>query len=127
MKYTISHYADAVLAALEKKSEEERRAVARRFLAVAQKHKKLRELSRILKEAEKRSYARSGTRRIFFEPASAVAESVKKEMRLILGRITIQERVRPDLLAGARIFVDDELLIDASAKRRLEKLFPVHE
>ena len=78
----------------------------------------------ILAAYEKLSLRARGERKVRIESAGPVPEQVKKSIREIIGsKIQFEEAVNPALLAGVKILVDDELLIDASARRQLEKLF----
>mgnify|MGYP003394656396 FL=1 len=63
-------------------------------------------------------------RKVRIESAAPVSAQLKKEISEILGKkIVLEEKTRPDLLAGIKILVDDELLIDATGKRQLERIF----
>ncbi len=124
MKYRIAQYAAALRGALTDKKPEEQRAIARRFAAILARHRMIGKTDLILKAYEKLARRKTGTRHVRIESPDPVGEEVKKEIRNVLGaKIYFEEVLRPDLLAGAKILVDDELLIDASAKRQLDRMF----
>lgn len=124
MKYSIKQYAESLLWALADKSKEERRLVLRRFIATLRKNKDLSRLNLIWHEAERQELKKLGLRKVEIESASEVSKTLKKEIENILGkRLFIKEKVKPELLAGIRILVDQEYFIDATAKRKLDKLF----
>lgn len=123
MKYTFSHYAEAFLALCAKKTEKEQTKIARQFIAFLQKRREIRNLPHIVEAVEKRELRSSGAKKVILEFASPADEHVKKEIKRILGKTIFQEKTRAYLLGGVRILIDDELLIDASAKRQLELMF----
>lgn len=125
MRFTIFQYARALHDALENATTDEDRAkMIRRFLLLLRIHSASGNLSRILSAVEK-FYCRSrGLRKIAVETSSGLSNTARGEIRKIFGEnIVLDEVVLPELLAGIRITVDDELLIDASGKRQLEYLF----
>lgn len=124
MRYTNKQYAAAFLSALKDKSGKERTEILRRFLTLLQKNKDWPRLNLILREAEKFYLRKSGLKKVFLETAQPASPNVKKEVEKILGRkIVLSEKINPAILAGIKILVDDELLIDSSAQSRLRKLF----
>lgn len=124
MRYSIRQYAEALLLALEDKNKQERREVIGRFLAVLRKKRDGAKLARIIKTLELLYLKKTGFHKIVLESASPPVLKIKTEVEKILGKkIFFEERINPELLAGIRILVDEELFIDASAKRRLDTLF----
>lgn len=124
MKYTIKQYAKALYEALENSSVKERKAVMARFLALVRKNGDSPRLKLIIYAFEKEYLRDSKLRRVDIEMASAAPESVKKEIKNILnGNVIFFEKENPALGAGIRITIDGEIMIDASAKRQIEKMF----
>ncbi|KKW32458.1 MAG: hypothetical protein UY78_C0038G0008 [Parcubacteria group bacterium GW2011_GWA1_53_13] len=70
----------------------------------------------------------SGRSEIAVESAAQLDPKYRGELERMFGtRALIRETVNPDLVAGARILVDDELLINATGKRFLNDMFaPSH-
>ena len=123
MKYTVRQYAEALNSALKGKEAAERKKAVGRFLNILRKHRDSARLGRILKEAELLHLKESGLRKVRVEAASPVTEGIKSEIKEILGdKVYLEEEVNPELLAGLRILVDEEIFIDASAKRRLGEM-----
>lgn len=124
MRYAIRQYAEALLGALEDKSGRVQSEVIRRFLSVIRKNKDWSKLGRILHEVEKQSLRKRGMRKVEVESAAPLSRELIKEIEKFLGKkLVLEEKVRPELLSGIKILVDNELLIDASAKRGLDSLF----
>jgi len=124
MKYSPRQYAAALRAALEEKSGHERKEILKNFVRALARARTLAKLPVILREVEKQALAAEGLKKVEVESASPVDEKTRKEIERRLGhKIFLKEKINPELLAGIRILVDDETLIDASAKRQLEKMF----
>ncbi|TSC75151.1 MAG: ATP synthase subunit delta [Parcubacteria group bacterium Gr01-1014_33] len=124
MKYSPRQYAAALCGVLEKKSERERKEVVKNFLRALAREKMHAKLPMILREAEKQILARQGIKKVSVESASPLSAKIKKEIGAIFGKkIHLEEKTNPALLAGIKILVDDELLVDASGRRRVERLF----
>ncbi len=124
MRHTIPQYAVAFLGALQGKSGSERREAIRRFLFVLRKNKDWQKTNRIVKEVEKQELRAQGLRKVELESTDPVSQEIKKELTKIFGKkLFFKETMRPELLAGVKILVDGEILIDASGKRRLDLMF----
>lgn len=124
MKYTTIQYAAALSLALKGRNRTERKKILERFLGILRKERDGAKLERILKAAEMLHLRESGLRKVRVDAASVLPKSIKTEIKKLFGgKIYMEERENPELLAGLRIWVDEEIFIDASAKRQLEKLF----
>lgn len=124
MKYSNIQYARAVLESLKDKSPSKRREVLKNFLAVLRKNRDAGRLNRILKEVERESLKGAGVKKVAVESAVELSRKTKREIEEILGRkIVMREKINPAMLAGVKITVDDELLIDATASRQLSQMF----
>lgn len=123
MRYRVAQYAEALFGTLEDKNEKERRAIARRFGALLARHRMLGKADAILSAYEKIILRARGARKIMIESAAPVSASLKKEIKKILGaKIYFEEKENPALLAGIKILMDDELLIDASGRRQIDRM-----
>ena len=124
MKYSPKQYASALLLALGEKSSAERKKILHKFLSLVSKRGDSSRLGMIMKEAEKQYLRGAGLKKVILESADSVSAKIKKEVEEILGKnIILEEKLNPDLLAGIKILVDNELLIDASAETQVRKLF----
>lgn len=121
MRYRPVQYAEALHEAMSGKKEPEQRAIARRFGRVLARHRVFGKTSAILAAYEKLTLCAQGTRKVRIESTGFVPEQLKKKIQKILGKkIQFEEKENPELLAGVKILINDELLIDASARRQLK-------
>lgn len=126
MKLSTKQYASALHRAISGKSEIERKHIIRNFLFILQKNRDWQRLGLILKEVERLYLRESGLRKVEVETASPV-KNLRNELEMILGKnIFMKEKINPEILAGIKILIDDEFLIDASAKGRVDKMFSKH-
>ena len=124
MRYRPAQYAEALHGALEGKPVAKRKDIIRRFIAMVARHRMSNKIGLIVSAYEKLVLHEGGMRKVRIESAAPVSAQLKKEISEILGKkIVLEEKTRPDLLAGIKILVDDELLIDATGKRQLERIF----
>ncbi len=124
MKYTAGQYAEALVEVLEMSGEKGRSRIAASFLRVLRRNGETAKIFSILREAERLYYRRNKLRKIELESAAPLSDSIRKEVQhAIPGGVITKEAVDPSLLGGIKILVDDEILIDASARRQLMKLF----
>ncbi len=124
MRYTTKQYALALFAALKNKSAADRKEIIKRFLIILRKNRDGARLKLILQETERQHLKDMGLKKVEVVSAGGLSSKVKKEMGEILGgKILWQESVESKLLAGLRILIDEENLIDASASRFLNKIF----
>ena len=123
MRYRISQYAEALHDALEGKGPDARRAIARHFARLLARHRIMGKAGAILAVYEKISFRRNNTRKVKIESPGPVSEHTKKEIRDILGtKVHFEEIENPALLAGVKILLDEEILIDASGVRQMESM-----
>ncbi len=124
MRYTPRQYAKALHAALIKKTPDERKQILQGFVNSLLKRKSQSRLGLIVKAYEKEYLTFSGMRKVEVESVSGLSKSIRQEIEAILGKKTFFiDKTTPALLAGIRLLVDNELLVDASAKSALDKLF----
>jgi F0F1-type ATP synthase delta subunit len=122
MRYTIRQYAAAFLAAYQDKSEIEQKKILRNFLSILRKNKDWVKLGQILHEVEKLYYRKTGLKKVEIETASFM-ETLRQDIKNILGKnIFIKEKVNPEVLAGVKILINDEILIDATAQSQLRRM-----
>lgn len=125
IRHTPRQYAAAFVAALKGKKRDEQREMIRRLLSLVSKRGDSPRLGLILNEIEKKYFKDAGVKKVDVESASPLSAAVKKEIEAALGGdIFLREKITPGLLAGMKLLVDDETLIDASAEAQLKKLFP---
>lgn len=94
-----------------------------RFLKLLARHKATAHLPRIMRALTKVERTEKGFTDIVVESASVLSKETEREILHVLsGKIRIKTALRPELLAGLAITVNDELLIDATGRRQLERL-----
>ena len=124
MKYTNGQYAEALIAALDGKTNAERRKIAGRFFRALARHRALSRLNRVILEAERRRRRRDGLLKVDVGAAAPLRPKSRLMLEKILGKKTvISETVQEELGAGVRILINEEKLIDASARRKLSEIF----
>lgn len=124
MKYHPRIYARAFLDTIERIDVDKRSTVFKSFFNILKRDKALARLDFILREIEKEELRRKGMKKIYIESSSKLRESLKKEIKNIFGGgCVFVERVKPEILAGVKILFNDEVLIDASARGLIEKMF----
>lgn len=124
MRYTVMQYAEALAAALGDAAADKRPAMIRRFLRLLQKNRDTKLLGAVIRKTERRWLADQNLHKVAVASASPLQPAVKKEIEEALVKKPLwEEKIDPALLGGIRILIDDELLIDASARRRLDRMF----
>ena len=123
MKYAVSQYARALADLLDGKSEKERKEIAIKFAKIAQRHRATSHLPRIFETTDRHLLKKRGLKKVIIESASRLNGHIRKEIMEVLGKnIYIEERVRASMIGGIKILIDDETLIDASAKTQIERM-----
>ena len=124
MKYTAKQYASVFLSVFEGKSEKSRKEVLQKFIAVLSRNRDMTRLGAILREIEREFFKKTGMKKVLVESVSPLSVGLRNEVeKAVGGKTYLYEKINPSLLAGIRILINDEFLIDASAKRQIEKLF----
>lgn len=124
MRYSPRQYAAALLSLLKGKPEVVQQRLLRRFLVLVGQKGDGRRLGLILKEVEKQTLHEQGLKKVLVETTDPITIQIKKGIEAVLGKsILIQEKINPRLLAGIKILINDEILVDASAESQLRKLF----
>lgn len=124
MRYKPRQYAEALADALVDTEPETVSVRMKHFLALLVQHRMLGKAENIVRAAERLLARRQGANRIVLESAAPASEALRREVAdIFAGKAWIEERVNPGLLAGVRILIDDETLVDASGKRRLAEMF----
>lgn len=123
MKFRPQWYAQAFVLALDEKKVPEEK-LRERLLAVIKRNGDLPHLGKILREAERLVLRKLGLKKVLIESARPVAKARFEELRKTFAeRDIVEAKIVPELIAGAKITIDDEWTIDASLKGRLQKLF----
>ena len=126
MKYAPHIYAKAlveVLSAPPGPGRQHDDAIAKNFLALVRRNGDEGHLRKILEEASRFARGHSGVRKVMIESARALAPSQKKMVEQFTkpGDV-VEERVNPDLIAGIKVIVNDEMQFDGSLKNKLNRV-----
>ncbi len=128
MKYAPHIYAKALVEVLDDTSKHDTPRVkddviAKNFLALVKENGDESHLKKILEEASRFARGKSGVRKVTIESARELQPSQKKMMKDFLkpGDV-VEERIDPELIAGVRIILNDEVQFDGSLKNKLNKV-----
>ena len=126
MKYSVRQYALALFSALEKKKETDARKIINNFLRILNQNVDLSKVDLIVKETERLDRAKRGLYKVELISPVKVSPRIKEEIEKTLDKkIDFIEKIDPAAYAGLKILVEDELLIDATAKTQIEKMFSI--
>jgi F0F1-type ATP synthase delta subunit len=124
MKVSSSQYAKTLLALSD---TEDAGAVATSFLALVRRNRAAKRLPLILRLFERMSDERAGRLALSVETASEAGAEARQVIEAHAGRffpgreLSFRYEVDPELLGGARISSEDELL-DVTVRQRLNEL-----
>lgn len=123
MRYSPKVYAESLNKVLEShpgKKEE----MIKNFTRLLRKNGDVRLLSKILENLKRILVKKSGHRYVKIEFARELPESlVKKIIDKFNKKDWVETSLNPELVAGARITLDDEYELDNSLAKKLHKLF----
>ena len=98
----------------------------RLFFRVLKKNRDYQKRDAIFREIEKQHLKNEGKKKVVVQSASALSKNIKKEIVDILGKkILYAESIKRNLGAGIKILIDDEVLVDATARGQISKLFHI--
>jgi len=124
MKHSAKQYAQAFFTAMGGKGEKDQKKMMGQFLTTIRKNGDMPHLHGIMREVEKQYYKQQGIHKIEVESATPLSVSTKKQILAMVSHgVITREGVDASLVGGVTICVDDEILIDASIKNQLVKLF----
>jgi len=96
--------------------------IAKQFLGLLQKDRKLTKVNLIIDEFEKYSKKQEGINEIEIESARELDKTTINKIKKMFGeKSDVKTIVNPDMIGGVRIKVDD-VVYDASLKKQLSRL-----
>lgn len=123
MRFTNAQYAQALYETLKDKKGKDRTASIRRFVALLQTHKASSRIDRILEKFEAYSLAADGLLKVEVQSPAPISPEIRRDIQNALKqKVFLDESVHPELLAGIKLIVNNEILIDATARRRIDSL-----
>ncbi|MGC9599522.1 MAG: F0F1 ATP synthase subunit delta [Minisyncoccia bacterium] len=127
MKYPAHIYAKAlaeVIVAAKGESGAAQDAIVRRFIALVRQNGDEAHLRKLVEEAARFVRGKSGVRKMTIETARSLPATQKRALRALTKQgDVIEEKIDPELVAGVRVLINDELQFDGSLKGKLDKLF----
>ena len=123
MKYSVKIYAQALAEAAQGQlSPEKEHAIAKRFFALLKKNGDLAHAHKIIENAGTLLAEQEDRRRITVETARA-ANVVALSKEIAKPGDIIEHKINPEIVAGVRVTVNDELQFDGTLRRKLNELF----
>jgi F0F1-type ATP synthase delta subunit len=121
MKYPAHIYAKALVEVLGDPAVKDAVA-AKNFLDLVKRNGDEADLGKMLEEASRFARGKSGVHKITVASARALTESQRYTVNgFIKPGDVVEHRIEPELVAGVKIIVDDELQFDGSLKNKLDR------
>lgn len=124
MKYSPKIYGQAFAEIAKNiKTPQEKEDLIKKFLALLEKNGDMARIQEIIKQTEKILRQKSGIRKITIESARPIGKINKKEIgKIIKESDIVEEKLNPDLIAGIKIIINDELQFDGSLSKKIKCL-----
>jgi F0F1-type ATP synthase delta subunit len=124
MKYSPQIYARALSEIVTEPSADKRTAdLIKNFLALVIKNNDQHQLKKIYARAEKMVREKTGKRKVAVETARQI-KNLKSALKEIIKKgDIIGEKINPDLIAGMKIIINDEMQFDGSMANKIKRLF----
>lgn len=125
MRLSTSQYAKLLLSLSEDDTDPERRATA--FLSFVRANRSMGRIREIMRAFDRMADEHEGKQEVLVETAMEPGGTFKEDVEKIAAelfadrRLSFRFSVRPELIGGARISSDNEM-VDASIGRRLQEL-----
>ena len=124
MRYSPKQYAESWWDLKREPEGKDNQGLMNKFLRVIQKRGDWKKIGLILREIEKLYLISSHTLKVDIESPVPLSSSIKDKIISILGKpVLFREKIEPELLAGVKILINNETLIEATAKRKLDEMF----
>lgn len=123
MKYSNKQYTEALWQALSGKSSTKQKEIIKAFVKLLSRSGDFCRLPLIVQKLEKKYRADQDISKVNIEYPDKTIPAIKKQIKNILGKKIIwEEKTNPALFAGVKIVINDEILVDATAKRQLDQM-----
>lgn len=127
MKYPAHIYAKAlaaIIADAEKRDVKDQDRIVQNFIALVRKNGDEPHIRKLVEEAARMARGKAGLRKVTVESARPLGAAQRKTVgRFMKAGDIVEEEVDPELVAGMRIIINDEMQFDGSLKGKLDKLF----
>jgi len=129
MKYPARIYAKAlaeVIADARQRSPAEQDVIVRNFIALVRKNGDEPHIRKLTEEAARMARGKSGVRKVTIASARPLGAAQKGVVqKFVKAGDIVEEAIDPELVAGVKIILNDELQFDGSLKGKLDKLFGI--
>ena len=123
MKYPAHIYAKALVEVLGDLKAKNDDLIAKNFLEIVERNGDGGHLGKILEEASRLARGRSGVRKVTIESARALSTTQMEAMKRFMKEgDVVEKRIDPNLIAGVRITLNEELQFDGSLKNKLNRV-----
>jgi F0F1-type ATP synthase delta subunit len=123
MKYRTADYGKALAEAIRDGKAKDS-DLQKNFLGLVRKNGDEARLPAILAHAEMILRRGTGERKLVVESARPLSPAARKTLqKIIQPKDAVEEKLNPDLVAGVRITVNEEMQWDGSLARKIQKLF----
>lgn len=123
--YSPITYAKAFVKAVAgKMTPQKEERIVKNFLDLVKKNRDTLRLKKILLRTEELLRKKSGRNKWTFETARQLDESLRKQLlSLVKTGDIVEEKIDPQLIAGVKIIINDEIQLDQTLAAKLKKLF----
>ena len=124
MKYSIQTYGKALAEVVAEAKGKNPETIVVNFLKLIQKNGDEAHLRQIVEEGARYARRNLGIRKVTVESARKLSSAQEAEInKFIKSGDIVEEKIDPELIAGIRIILNDELQFDGSLRGKLEKIF----
>ena len=126
MKYQAHIYAKALVEVLGDPKVKDDALIAKNFLELVARNGDAGHLGKILEEASRFARSRSGVRKVTIESARTLSAAQMETMKRFMKEgDVVEKRIDPNLIAGVRITLNEELQFDGSLKNKLNRVLGI--
>jgi F0F1-type ATP synthase delta subunit len=124
MKYSASLYAKALAQAVAEAKGKDLDVIEKNFLALVRRNGDEGSLRKIVEQAGRMIRKTDGIKKVTIRSARPLGAAQEKLVNnLVHSGDVVEKEIDPELIAGVRIVMDDELQFDGSLKGKLDALF----
>ncbi len=124
MKHSPEIYAKAFIETVMKAQKERQKDLLGRFLSVVKKNGDQAGFFKIFRQVKEMAARKKGNKVVVIEFARQVPQSLEDRLKNCFSPSDcVDVFVRPDLLAGTRILINNEKELDFSMRKKLRKVF----
>ena len=120
MKYSSKIYATALLEALEEKSLA---GAIKKFLSMMRRNGDFSKLPNIVRDFKKLYNKKHGIKEVKVEIARENKSIINQVKEILKLKQEPEVEIKKEILGGAVVIIDDEMVVDGSIKNRISKIF----